>query len=366
MSALLLLALALTQVTGRLAQFDEKLMVVEAADGRVVKFERDAKTKFYQEGAEIPAARLKPGDEIYVEADEQKDGTLRARTVRLDRSAPPAEAAPASARDADDPGPPELRHGAAARPAAPETDDSTSAPPGVDARDPVIEKARAAAGAFSEKLPNYVCKEFMARFESATHPVDWKAVDVVSAEVVFDGVNETYRNVEVNGKPARKPMEEMGGTWSTGEFGSTLRDLFSPSTDAEFRYRWDSSTGGANAKIYDFSVERTNSHWHVQTQAQSLNPAYKGSVWIDPETGRARRIEMQARALPEEFPLDTIESAVDYANVRIGDGEFLLPVRAEVLSCRRGSSDCSRNTIDFRNYHQFSAKSDVTFSGERK
>jgi virulence-associated protein VagC len=95
--------------------------------------------------------------------------------------------------------------------------------------------------------------------------------------------------------------------------------------------------------------------------SQSILPAYRGSVWIDKETSRVLRIEMQAVQLPKEFPFDKIESSTDYQFIRIGDRQFLLPVHAEVLNCQRGSDDCSRNAIDFRNYHKYSGDSSITF-----
>ena len=73
-----------------------------------------------------------------------------------------------------------------------------------------------------------------------------------------------------------------------------------------------------------------------------------------------------ARALPGEFPMDRVESAVDYENVRIGGREFLLPVHAESLSCQRGTNNCTRNTIDFRNYHAYEADSTVAFGSAGK
>ena len=93
---------------------------------------------------------------------------------------------------------------------------------------------------------------------------------------------------------------------------------------------------------------------------QSVLPAYKGSVWIDKKTWRILRIEMQARNVPEEFPLDTIEWVVDYSFVRIGGAEFLLPVHAENLSCWRGTTRCARNALDFRNYRKFTSESQIT------
>ena len=83
--------------------------------------------------------------------------------------------------------------------------------------------------------------------------------------------------------------------------------------------------------------------------------AYVGSVWVDINTARVLRIERQARNLPSDFPIDAVESAVDYSYVMIEGKSFLLPVHAESLGCERGSSFCTHNVIDFRNYHQFKA-----------
>ena len=71
---------------------------------------------------------------------------------------------------------------------------------------------------------------------------------------------------------------------------------------------------------------------------------------------------MEARGLPKDFPADHVESATDYQYVRLGGTQqFLLPVHAETLSCQRGTPYCSRNTIDFRNYHKYTGESSVEF-----
>jgi hypothetical protein len=65
--------------------------------------------------------------------------------------------------------------------------------------------------------------------------------------------------------------------------------------------------------------------------------------------------------MPRTFQLDTVESAIDYDYVLIGDGKFLLPVHSEALSCIRGTNSCSRNVIDFRNYKKFTADTSISF-----
>jgi hypothetical protein len=54
--------------------------------------------------------------------------------------------------------------------------------------------------------------------------------------------------------------------------------------------------------------------------------------------------------MPLSFALDAVESAVDYDYVLIGESKYLLPVHSEALSCLRGTSDCTRNVIEFRDY----------------
>ena len=228
-------------------------------------------------------------------------------------------------------------------------------PPSLPPNAPLIERAREAAFEFSEKLPNFICEEFMARYTQQGRAREMP-LDVVSAEIIFDNMQESYRNVKIDDRPTDKGLEEIDGSWSTGEFASILLDLFHPATHAQFRSGGASPISGFNAQVYDFQVQSENSHWMLHAGSQNVSPAYAGSVWIDPNSARVLRIEMQARNIPSDFPMDTVETALDYANVTLGETSFLLPVHAEALGCERGTSNCSHNIIDFRNYHEFKSE----------
>lgn len=352
-----------------------------------------------------PAPEAAPSATAQPAPPAENTGAAKPRaSASAPRRAPEPEAAseplPPAARDPDDPGPPTLHRGKPARQASSRAEEpvetasakapaSTAAvnptlqtdpdvpvaprpslargegqPPAPDLppADPVIARAAEMAANFTETLPNYVCQQFTARFVSVSHVVSWQAQDVVSTEVVYENGREDYRNLKINGKPVKKGMEELSGSWSTGEFGTLLRDLFSPATAAEFHFRKESNIAGKQAALYDFKVTREGSHWHIMVASQSVFPPYRGSVWIDKQNGRVLRIEMQARNMPQEFPLDTVESEADYQYVRIGGTqEFLLPVHAETLSCQRGTNNCSRNSIDFRNYKKYSGEANIIF-----
>lgn len=357
-------------LTGTLRKFDKDSLVLEMPDARVITFKLAVSTKIYKDSAEARASDFHTGDEVQVEATEDENGYLHAQRVTwLKAAAQPAAAAgprntadtpPPAPPDPDDPGPPELRRGKPARPAITEHSEEAAEP--LPAGDPVIEKARGAVASFDEKLPNYVCRQVTTRYSSAARPVSWQPLDVITADVVYEDGKEDYRNIAINGKATSKKMEQLPGSWSTGEYATTLTDVFAASTAADFHPRLESTIAGRAALVYDFSVDQPNSHWTVQVASQTLRPAYRGSVWIDKQTFRVLRVEMQARKIPEEFPLDTVESAVDYEFVRLGGTtEYLLPVHADMLTCERGANACSRNTIDFRNYHRFTGESSITF-----
>jgi hypothetical protein len=287
--------------------------------------------------------------------------------------------------DADDQGPPVLKRGGQAgrkevEPAPPPGPEAAAPAPGLSARNEppaadseppvrgpqrpeevIIEKAREASGSFLESLPNYYCQEIMTRYQSDSSSKNWQPRDIVSMALVYENRQESYRNLAINGKPTKKSIEDLTGSWSTGEFGSVLADVFSPYTAADFEYRKESRSAGRASLVYDFSVEREHSHWRIMVASQLITPPYEGSVWIDKETNRVLRIEMQATHIPDAFPVDKVEMATDFEFIRIADHQFLVPVHAESLGCQRDTSGCTRNAIDFRNYHKYAGESSITF-----
>lgn len=226
----------------------------------------------------------------------------------------------------------------------------------------LIAKTKEWSQSFTQGLPNFVCRQLTTRYQEESKSSGFQAIDIVTATVVYEDGHESYRDITVGGHKVNKKMEEIGGSTSTGEFASTLASLFSDYTQADFRRAQTTYVGQTPAVIYDFKVQLKHSDWRIVVGGQMLQPAYSGSVWIDSSTGHVRRIEMSANNIPKDFPLDTVEWAVDYDHVSLAAGlTFLLPVHAENLSCVRGSTVCTKNAVDFRNYHKYSGESTITF-----
>ena len=395
-------------ITGTVTQADAKTVVVDASDHRILTFKIEKATK-------LPAAALEPGDHVKVQATQDQEAYLTAKEISIDKEAvkiaakddakaatagsqPPTQAkvsAPPvylpAKPDPEDEGPPKLRYGkpnpAPAKPLPPEPADSpgntaatsvsvepsavsteskergTEPPaPAPSPNAALIERAREWALTFTSALPNYVCQQFTTRYLKPTGQRDWQAKDVVSANVVFENGKEDYRNIAINGKAQSKKMEDLPGSWSTGEFGTTLRSLFSPGRRAIFRFVKQSQIIGMTASVYDYSVKREYSDWRIQLGGQAVIPAYSGRVWIDQKTARVIRIEVQADDIPVDFPLDKVESSNEYGLIRLATADqYMLPSHAETLSCERGTTFCSRNAIEFRNYHKYSGEANITF-----
>ena len=283
------------------------------------------------------------------------------------------------APDADDPGKPQIRRGMPARvsarntepqpvSAAPSTAVTPATPPEPVAdvipvqEDPLIVKAKEAAAAYSGTLPNFFCRQLTTRYESDRPKDGWQALDTTSADLAYEDGRESYKNIKVGNKDQKGSMEDIGGNWSTGEFSTLLDNLFDPSTGATFRRGGQDTIAGRGATAFKFDVTRERSRWRVMTAAQLYYPAYRGTVWIDRASSRVLRLEMESRNMPLLFPLAKVEVAVDYDFVRLAAAQpFLLPTVSEVLSCQQGSSHCSRNRIEFRNYRKFGAESGITF-----
>jgi len=364
-------------------------------------------------GDERPVLRRAGGSAVQAEntkSDSNADAKSPASaTARNPAGAPPNETAaepdrPATVErpadptpDADDPGPPELRRGrpsrrpektassdiappATAAGTATSSPSSDPAPVPVEAsaapqpqraafipveEDPVIRKAREAAATYGASLPNFFAKQAITRYESEGKS-GWHALDIVTADVAYEDGNESYKNISVGGKSVKKSMEETGGTWSTGQFQGLLDEIFDPGTAATFRKGGQETLRGRATFIYKFDVKRENSRWRINAPSQLYFAAYRGSLWIDKETSRVLRLEMEARNMPLLFPFDKVESATDYDLIRLSSPQqFLLPVTAEVLDCQTGTSRCSRNRIEYRNYRKFGAESDITFDDKQ-
>jgi hypothetical protein len=385
-------------VDGALRKLGEKDLLLQTPKKAVLRFRLLAKTQFRNKaGDPVRDSLLHPGDQLTVEASpDDPETALRVILLRGGSSGErasaekPVEEASVRAPRSDDFGKPHSVSSGPPSPAPSEGEPETGAPPApappaaeppaegtvaapvpdppAAPRDPkldtdkqIIADAREAAKEFSAGLPNFLVQQDTTRYMRQGISVGWQTIDVVTAEVAYKDGKEDYRDIKIDGKPAYGPIERSG-SWSTGEFGTTLEDLMSLMTNAAFKRRGEDRMAGRAAWVYNYTVAQPNSHWEmVSPDDRRYKPAYEGAVWIDKETRRVLRLEQRSLSMPSDFTLSKAEAILEYAYVKIDQKTYLLPAKGENLGCFSGSGTCSRNVIEFRNYRKFEAESKVKF-----
>lgn len=244
--------------------------------------------------------------------------------------------------------------------------------------DPIIEAARTAAVDFRQSLPDYIVKRTTTRYrgrrdvrlagESIGH---WQAIDAVSGIESYEHGREVYSNITINGNPAQSLPAR--GAWSAGEFSTTLVDVLGPDSAAVFSHKRHASLTKYPCWRYDFAIDKAHSTWRLIAEDIPGVPgtaawvtAYAGEVWIDRASGKVLRIRMSARNTPSSFPLNSVESTVDYDFVKIAEQEYLLPIHSESLTCVRNSAICLRNETVFEHYDKFGSDTSIAFDDTSK
>jgi hypothetical protein len=360
--------ITLASAEGALRKLGEKDLLLETGKERVLKFRLLAKTQLLDtKGEPVRDSLLHPGDRLTVQASpDDPETAVKVILVHAGTSAErDAASVPVSEAKIVTPTEEDLK-----KPQSEEAhpdlhripaETETAVADASGSTDELILDAREAAASYNSELPNFLVLQTTTRFRSWMGPHNWQALDVVTADVAVVDGKEDYRNILVNGHAPQGPLDKSG-SWSTGEFSTTLEDILSPRTAAAFVAHGSETIAGRDAWVYNLTVQHPNSHWViVSAGGNKYNPAYTGTIWVDKETRRVLRIEQHAGDLPRDFSYNKAETALEYGFVRIEGKQYLLPVTSENSACFTGTSECVRNEITFRNYRKFTANSDIKY-----
>jgi hypothetical protein len=237
------------------------------------------------------------------------------------------------------------------------------APPDSIEQGKILDAVREYALNYTKQLPNYICIRVDRRsYDSTGSGNNWRLNDTVTTKVSYYEGKEDYKVVLVNNLPVQDTsLEKLGGTISEGEFASMMREIFQPESEARFEWaRWGKLRGKI-CYVFSFDIDQAHSHYRiVADRSQEIVPAYRGEVFVDVDTKVVTRIKHIPYDIPSSFPIQHVETILDYDYTKIGTQEFLLPMRALVTS--RSSRYMSKNEEEFRMYRKFGVES--TFKAE--
>jgi len=223
------------------------------------------------------------------------------------------------------------------------------------------EAAAKNAMGYLAQLPNFRCIQETHRFTApAKTPDQLKEADFYQNELIFEDGKERYRRLETNGEKADTAPSEDKGVASRNEFGTMLHGLFDPDVGATYHWAGRSMTLGVLCQVFEFQVSRAKSNFVLHSGSNVAAAAYTGRVFIDENTGMVRRLTIEGGELPKDFQLQSPAISLDYGMVKIGEKDYLLPLRS-VLQLRRAKLFV-RNESVFRGYRKFQAESQIKFA----
>jgi hypothetical protein len=236
------------------------------------------------------------------------------------------------------------------------------APPEPAAQDRLLEAMERYGAQYVSGLPNFLCVQVTRQFEAGMHSDRWRKGDTLTSRLSFHDGQEKRTLELVNGKPADPAKRQWHTPLVTeGEFGILISRVVDPASDATFTWsRWE-SVRGKRLAVFDYSVDKEHSTLTMQLSDLAKGVlAYRGSVYVDAETGAVWRITDTADSgIPPQLRLRQISTVVDYAETPIGGKPYLLPCAATVAVIT--DTGRVRNELEFQGYRKFEAESVITF-----
>ena len=225
----------------------------------------------------------------------------------------------------------------------------------------IIGEARDYVMNYTKSLPNFICVQVTRRSVDPRGSDSWYHTDTITTRLSYDGQREDYQVILVNNQPVTNvSMEKLGGTTSAGEFGTMMKEIFEPESHTRFAWERWATLRGRRTYVFAYDVEQQYSRYHILAE-DSLNivPAYRGLVYVDRDTKMVTKITLIPYNIPDTFPVRESHQSLDYDFEKIGDGEFLLPLKSTLEVSR--SNYATKNEIEFRMYRKFETGTTIKF-----
>ena len=249
-------------------------------------------------------------------------------------------------------------------------------PPSSEEQGAIIDEVRNYALNYSKNLPDFICAQVStrkvaplpggkySRYASSGGDPAWQTMDKLTLRLSYFEQKENYKLILRNNTPVTQDYEKIGGPKSFGDFGSLMREVFEPSSEA--RFDWDHwgvlRERPVMAFAYHVPQNRSQYRLVVEDLGKSIIAGYRGLVEVDTETHVVMRVTVIAQDVPADFPIREAETILDYGYQDLSGHSFLLPLKAQIQM--RGADVLNRIEEEFRLYRKYSAESELKFDTE--
>lgn len=243
----------------------------------------------------------------------------------------------------------------------------TMPPPSIEVQNKMLEQVTDYARNYVKQLPDFLCTQVTRRYADPAGLEFWQLLDTITEKLSYVDRHENYQVVLVNNTVVTGTShEQLGGTTSSGEFGTLINDLFDPSARAEFAWERWAKLRGRLQHVFAYRVTQPRSRFSITwTSGPNSKPltivaGYSGYVYADADTGLVMRMTLKADDIPVDYPIQKVDQVLDYDFAKIGESEFLLPLKSVVKS--RSGKMLTKNELEFRGYRKFGTESVITFT----
>lgn len=262
---------------------------------------------------------------------------------------------------------------AAARLVLPEAKPTPIPPPSSEEQAAVISEVREYALNYSKTLPDFICTQVTRRYAAPTPGTryggaagsdpTWYLQDTLTIKLSYFEQKEDYKLILVNNSMTNQDYKTLGGATTTGDFGSMMREIFEPATQAHFEWDHWATLRGRRTLVFSYRVAQSRSQWHINyDRKMDIVPAYHGLIYVDKDTHMVTRVTLNASDVPPAFPIKRAETVLDYDYQDISGHTFLLPLKASTIMA--SSEYLTKNDEEFRVYRKYSTESDIKYETE--
>jgi hypothetical protein len=246
--------------------------------------------------------------------------------------------------------------------------------------DRVLARAQATLAEAAAAVPKYTCTEtvdrsyfrqirqtprtcdaIVANQRNGRSRLSPTATDRLRFDVeVTDGGHEIYAWPGAARIEADK-VEDMagGGPVGTGPFGPFLLDIFS-NPAVQFQYLSERTVAGVNLFEYRYRVPLVGSHYRVQAGVLWRTTGYDGTFRLDPGSAELKQLTVRTLELAADTASCEATTIMDFARLRIGEGEYLIPRQARLQVIGRDAGFTENATV-YTGCHEFRGESAVRF-----
>lgn len=237
-------------------------------------------------------------------------------------------------------------------------------PPSEEEQHQVLDAARENALNYAKTLPDFICLEVNRRYTDRHYKPgtegSWAISDTLAEKLTYFDQKEKYELISHNEDSLYgKTADSIGGSISRGDFGTVIREIFDPASEADFHWERWGNLDGHLFYVYTYSIDQPHSHETIDYQkSQQVTPGFHGEVFVEKGPNTIWRITIEPEP-PATFPIQNIYQKIDYRYTDISGQKFLLPISGTVIMKADGIG--TKNEIAFRSYRKYSADTTITF-----